>query len=128
MTLLLDTHVILWFFWDDPQLSAAARDAITDPQNRKLVSLANCWEIAIKASVGKLRLGEAAYPFLAREVARNNFELLPISLEHATAVELLPQHHRDPFDRLLVAQALVERLAVVSADSALDPYGVTRIW
>lgn len=64
MTLLLDTHVILWFFWDDPQLSATARNAITDPQNRKLVSLASCWEIAIKASVGKLRLGEPAYPFL----------------------------------------------------------------
>src|SRR5437867_3107771 len=103
MTMLLDTHTILWFLWDDPRLSAAAKAAITEPSNRKLVSLGSCWEIAIKASIGKLQLGEPARSFLAREIARNNFDLLPISFAHATAVENLPMHHRDPFGRLLVA-------------------------
>src|SRR2546423_10428489 len=100
MNLLIDTHTMLWFFWDDPQLSAAARALIEVPANRKLVSIATCWEIAIKAGLRKLLLGEPSGPFLDREITRNNFEVLPIGLNHATAVELLPLHHRDPFDRL----------------------------
>jgi PIN domain nuclease of toxin-antitoxin system len=128
MNLLLDTHTFLWFFWDDPQLSAAAKALIVDPANRKWVSLASCWEIAIKISTGKLSLGEPSRSFLAREIARNNFDLLPISLDHATTVETLPFHHRDPFDRLLIAQAMVEGFPIVSADVALDPYGVKRLW
>lgn len=128
MNLLLDTQVILWFFWDDPQLGHRARTVITEARNRKLVSVASCWEIAIKAGLGKLHLGEPAHAFLTRELARNNFELLAISLEHATAVEKLPAHHRDPFDRLLVAQAISERLPIVSADEALDAYEIERIW
>src|SRR5207248_4789309 len=106
MTLLLDAHALLWFLWDDPQLSANARALIMVPAHRKLVSVATCWEIAIKAGIGKLRLGEPACTFLAREIATNHFDLLSISFDHAAAVETLPFHHRDPFDRLLVAQAL----------------------
>ena len=128
MTLLLDTHVLLWFLKDDPQLSRAAKAAIENPANRKLVSVATCWEIAIKAGLGKLKLDEPAGGLLARELAANSFELLSISLEHATAVESLPPHHKDPFDRLLIAQALAESLSLVSADSQLDAYGVTRVW
>jgi PIN domain nuclease of toxin-antitoxin system len=128
MILLLETHTALWFFWDDSQLSALAKSVIVDPGNQKMVSLASCWEVAIKASTGKLKLGEPARTFLPREIARNNFDLLPISLEHATAVEALPFHHRDPFDRLLIAQAQVERIPVVSADLTFASYGVTRLW
>jgi PIN domain nuclease of toxin-antitoxin system len=116
------------FVWDDPQLSATAKAAIEDPANPKLVSIASCWEIAIKTGNGKLILGATAEAFLLRELARNNFILLDIKLEHATAVESLPQHHKDPFDRLLVVQAQIEGTPIVSVDAAFDLYGITRIW
>lgn len=126
--LLLDTHAMLWFFWDDPLLSLRAKSLIEDPNNRKLVSIASCWEIAIKCGLGKLKLGSPSQAFLSHEIARNNFELLPISLIHATSVESLPLHQKDPFDRLLIAQALAERISVISADAMFDNYGVSRLW
>jgi PIN domain nuclease of toxin-antitoxin system len=126
--LLLDTHTLLWFVWDDAQLSAHAKTLIEDGDNRKLVSIASCWEIAIKVGLGKLELGEPSRSFLPREIARNNFELLPISLGHATMVEGLVAHHRDPFDRMLVAQAMTEALPLVSTDGIFDQYGVNRLW
>ncbi len=127
-SMLLDTHTMLWFFWDDPRLSAPAKELVKNADNRKLVSIASCWEIAIKVGLGKLELGEPSLSFLSREIARNNFELPPISLDHATAVEGLAAHHRDPFDRLLIAQAIVKRVSLVSADSVFDQYGVSRSW
>ncbi len=127
-SLLLDTHAMLWFFWDDPRLSRTAKALIEDPSNRKLVSIASCWEVAIKVGLGKLDLGERTRSFLPREISRNNFELLPITLGHATMVEGLVAHHRDPFDRLLVAQAMVEQLPLVGIDVIFDDYGVKRIW
>jgi len=126
--LLLDSHTVLWFFWADPNLSQTAKALIEDPNNRKFVSVASCWEIAIKASLGKLRLGEPSRTFLPREIARNNFELLPISIDHATTVEALDPHHKDPFDRLLIAQAILERVPLVSADRVFDQYGIARLW
>jgi PIN domain nuclease of toxin-antitoxin system len=126
--LLLDSHTILWFFWDDSHLSQLAKASIEDPNNRKLVSIASCWEIAIKVGLGRLKLGEASRSFLGREIARNNFELLPIELDHATMVEGLAAHHKDPFDRLLVAQAMIERLPIVSGDVVFDQYGISRLW
>jgi PIN domain nuclease of toxin-antitoxin system len=126
--LLLDTHTLLWFVWDDPALSATAKTLIEDARNEKLVSVASCWEISIKAGLGKLVLGESSSSFLVRELATNNFQLLPISLTHVTAVEHLPPHHRDPFDRLLIAQAGLEGLEVVGGDAAFDAYGVSRHW
>jgi PIN domain nuclease of toxin-antitoxin system len=128
MTLLLDTHAFLWFCQDDPAMSAMAKLLIEDAGNRKVVSVASCWEIAIKAGLGKLKLGEASSTYLPNALARTGFELLPISLAHATGVESLPLHHKDPFDRLLIAQALAEGIPLVSADVAHDPYGVTRLW
>lgn len=128
MRLLLDTHTLLWFLGNDAALSATARQAIEDPANHKLVSIATCWEMSIKAGLKKLGLVEPVGTFLSRELAANNFDLLDITLTHATAVELLPQHHRDPFDRLLVVQARVEGIPIVSADAAFGVYGVTRIW
>jgi PIN domain nuclease of toxin-antitoxin system len=126
--LLLDTQAMLWFFWDDPLLSSTAKSVIENPDNRKLVSIASCWEAAIKAGLKKLELGGPCAAFLNKEISRNNFELLPITFDHATMVETLAGHHRDPFDRLLVAQAMLERLPIVSSDSVFDEYGIKRFW
>ncbi|MGZ5443301.1 MAG: type II toxin-antitoxin system VapC family toxin [Thermoanaerobaculia bacterium] len=126
--LLLDTHAILWFFWDDPQLSSTAKVTIENAANRKLVSIASCWEIAIKAGLKKLELGGPSRSFLAQQLSRNNFELLAITFDHATMVESLAPHHRDPFDRLLVAQATAQQLPIVSADPIFERYGVARVW
>jgi PIN domain nuclease of toxin-antitoxin system len=128
MDLLLDTHTFLWFVWADTRLSATAQSIIVDPLNRKLVSPASYWEIAIKVSTGKLRLGEPFRAFIHREILRNKFEILPISIDHAAIVESLPFHHRDPFDRMLIAQCIVEAIPVLSADAIFDAYPVHRIW
>ncbi|SRR6266446_1740865 len=128
MTLLLDTHTFLWFCQGDPALSATAKALIEDPNNRKLVSVASCWEIAIKAGLKKLTLGESSGAYILAALARTGFELLPITMEHATGVESLPPYHKDPFDRLLVAQAIGEGVSIVSVDVQLDPYPITRLW
>ena len=120
MRLLLDTHVLLWALTDDPSLSAAARAAIVDGRNRVVVSAVSAWEITIKRSLGKLR----APADLAEEVAAHRFTPLALSLEHALAVGALPDLHRDPFDRLLVAQAGVEGLTIVTRDRAIARYDV----
>lgn len=128
MNLLLDTHTLLWFLKDDPSLSAAAKSLIVDPGHRKFVSVASCWEIAIKATRGKLGLTEPCGVLLGRELPRNGFDLLTVELRHATHVEMLPEHHKDPFDRLLASQSLLEGMPLVSIDAQLDPYGVNRLW
>ena len=128
MTLLLDTHSFLWFWWDDPQLSETAKQAICDATNRKLISTVSCWEIAIKVSLKKLDLGVPYRGFIHEHMVRNNFELLQITDEHLAMLVALPFHHKDPFDRLLIAQALYEQIPNVSVDPQLDAYSVTRIW
>jgi PIN domain nuclease of toxin-antitoxin system len=128
MRLLLDTHTLLWFALNDPQLSAAAMTAIMDPVNEKLVSPASYWEIAIKISVKKYALAQPYEDFMHHAIDRNGFHYLHIEPRHTAALIALPYHHRDPFDRLLVAQALVEALPLVSGDAALDSYPITRLW
>lgn len=128
MKLLLDTHAFLWFVWDDAKLGANAKTVIEDSSNVKFLCVASCWEIAIKASLGKLRLDSPSAEFISRELIANGFHLLSISLAHATSVETLPFDHRDPFDRLLVAQAVAEQMTLVSRDSIFDAYGVPRSW
>jgi PIN domain nuclease of toxin-antitoxin system len=128
MTLLLDTHTFLWFCQGDASLSSAAKALIEDPNNRKLLSVVSCWEIAIKAGLKKLTLGEPSATYIPAALNRTGFELLPITLEHATSVESLPPHHKDPFDRLLVAQAGLEGTPLVSADGAFDAYAINRLW
>jgi PIN domain nuclease of toxin-antitoxin system len=125
---LLDTHTFLWFIWDDPRLSATAKKTIEDENNEKLLSLASCWEIAIKVGLGKLTLAAPFVAFVPREIAANSMTVLPISLDHAALLTTMPHHHRDPFDRMLIAQATVEGVPILSADSAFDAYGVTRLW
>lgn len=128
MNLLLDTHAFLWFCQDDPALSAAAKKLIEDASNRKLVSVASCWEIAIKAGLGKLKLGEPSASYISSGTRADRLRTAANLLGHATGVETLPLHHRDPFDRLLVAQAMAERIPIVSVDSLLDAYPITRLW
>jgi PIN domain nuclease of toxin-antitoxin system len=128
MMLLLDTHVLIWMLQNAPQLSTVARSLLTNPAHHKWFSIVSCWELAIKVGTGKLQLGESVYSLLSRELPKNNLQLLPISLAHATAVETLPHHHRDPFDRLLAVQAQLEGMSLISADPIFDQYGVTRLW
>ena len=128
MKLLLDTHAFLWWVAASGGLSRKARSAVGSARNECFVSVASGWEIAIKVSLGKLRIEGALDRFLPEQLAANGFRPLAIDLKHAARVATLPFHHRDPFDRLLVAQALEEDLAVVTADPAFARYGVSRIW
>lgn len=128
MRLLLDTHTFLWFVLDDPQLSASAKTLIEDPANDILISPASYWEIAIKVRLGKLDLFAPYDDFMQRGIVGNDFQILPIEPKHTSLLTTLPLYHKDPFDRLLVAQALVEGTAMVSLDVALDPYGISRVW
>ena len=128
MRLLLDTHTFLWFVLNASQLSRVADALITDPSNDVLISPATYWEIAIKVGKQKLDLFAPYDDFMMRGIQGNDFEILPIEPRHTSLLTRLPMHHKDPFDRLLVAQALVEQIPIVSTDSALDDYGVTRLW
>ena len=128
MRVLLDTHAFLWWVDDAPMLSKKARTAIADPDNDCLLSLASCWEMAIKLSLRKLRLPGAIERFIPEQLAANAFRQLAIDFRHVARVATLPFHHRDPFDRLLAAQAIEERCSIVSADPIFRKYGVTRIW
>ena len=127
MRVLLDTHAFLWFVADDPRLSARASAAIQDA-SEAFLSVASCWEMAIKVSLGKLTVAAPLDRFLPANLAANGFELLHVDLEHAARVATLPWHHRDPFDRLLVAQALHEELAIVSTDRVFRKYRVKLVW
>jgi PIN domain nuclease of toxin-antitoxin system len=126
MTVLLDTNSFLWWVADAPRLSRRARKAIESSDC--LLSIASCWEMAIKASLGRLQMPSPLDRFLQRQIEVNGFQLLPVSLEHAAAVRDLPFHHRDPFDRLLAAQARHEEIAIVTSDDVFGSYGVKRIW
>jgi PIN domain nuclease of toxin-antitoxin system len=119
---------VIWFYIDDPQLSAAARLLIEYAANTKLVSPASHWELAIKVSLGKYALTESYEDFIQHAIFDNGFLILPIAPRHTAVLVTLPQHHKDPVDRLLVAQAMVEGIPLVSADPALDPYPITRLW
>ena len=124
MNLLLDTHAALWFVSADPRLSDDAREHLRDGANRVLLSAVVVWEVAVKRSLGKLTAPDEYLSLLRSGGA----QALSVTIEHAVAVGELPWHHRDPFDRMLVAQASVEGAAIVSRDEALRPYGVTLVW
>ncbi len=124
---LLDTHTFIWFVFDAPQLNITAKNRI-ETEDSVLLSIASVWETAIKVSTGKLILPMPVEDFVVEHVERNSIRLLPIGMAHLALVSMLPFHHRDPFDRLIIAQSLTENMAVVSADKAFDAYGVTRLW
>ena len=128
MKLLLDTHALLWMLSDAPELSTTAKAAISDARNEKLLSVASLWEITIKVGLRKLPLGQPLDVFLARLESSRFIRRLPIQTAHLLRLESLPHHHRDPFDRLIVAQALSEDCVLLSADRNIDAYSVTRLW
>jgi PIN domain nuclease of toxin-antitoxin system len=128
MRLLIDAHVLIWYVDQDHLLSAKAHAAITDPSNDLLLSAGTIWEIAIKVGLKKLTLSGPYRPWMEKAIADLGVSVLPITVEHDDAYAGLPFHHRDPFDRLLVAQAQVEGVPLVSADPLFDPYGITRLW
>ena len=124
MRLLLDTHAALWWLSDDTRLGDEAARQLSDDTNQVLLSAAIAWEVAIKRSLGKLN----APADFAATMLSGGVQALPVTVDHAAAVEQLPWHHRDPFDRMLVAQAQVERATLVSGDPALAAYGVPVVW
>lgn len=129
MDLLLDTHAFLWFIQDDSQLSKNARDLIEDNANDIYLSVASCWEVAIKYKIGKLTLTEPFDVLIPREIKTNDFQLLEITYEHAEKTISLDMHHKDPFDRLLIAQALEEKMPFISNETLFDQYtGLDRRW
>lgn len=128
MRLLADTHAMLWWMRDDPRLSRRARALLADGANEVLWSLASSWEIAVKTGTGKLRLDRPLHRLYADLVSEQGVVLLPIGHDHCARVADLPLHHRDPFDRMLVAQAQHERVPLLSADSKLKPYDVELLW
>ena len=127
-TLLLDTHAFLWFVSGSKHLSARARSAIEHPDATRYVSAASAWELAIKRQQGKLPESARFTPSLSAYLRRRGFTELPISAAHAEAAGALPLHHRDPFDRLLIAQARLEALELVTNETLFDAYGIRRLW
>ena len=128
MNLLLDTQALLWFLLDDPRLSKNARESIITQDALIFVSPASLWEIAIKISLGKYALPVPFATFWDEQLLSNDFNLLSITVSHTARVVDLPFHHRDPFDRLIIAQSLVEGIPVVSSDDMFDHYGAERLW
>jgi PIN domain nuclease of toxin-antitoxin system len=128
MRFLLDTHTLLWSFNDSPSLSPRARRLIEEGRNEILVSAASAWEIATKVRLGKLPTGDELIADLDRYLAQMRCEALSISIDHAVRAGRLSGEHRDPFDRMLIAQAQAENLAIISSDRIFDTYHVHRVW
>lgn len=128
MRALFDTHTLLWWILEDPALTQTARAAIGDTSNTMVVSAASAWEIAIKFQLGKLPGVADFISNFSSEMENEGFELLPISAEHGIRAGLLPGPHKDPFDRMLIAQSQAENTPIISNDAVFDSYGVRRLW
>jgi PIN domain nuclease of toxin-antitoxin system len=128
MRLLLDTHVFLWWNEADPRLSRRIRQLLSDSENSLYLSVASAWEMILKVQSGKLGLPAATAVYIPARLKHYGIEALPVTLEHVLAASTLPSYHRDPFDRMLVAQAQVERLPIVTHDPQVGRYAVETIW
>ena len=128
MRVLLDTHTFLWWITDDSRLSKKAREIINDGHNELYLSAASGWELAIKARLGRLRLPDDLERFVLEQLTLNGIESLPVQMGHTLHVRVLPDHHRDPFDRLLVAQAHLESLPILTRDPYIARYQVKTVW
>lgn len=128
MRLLLDTHVFLWWNEGSARLSRGARRLLADPQNNLFFSVVSAWEMVLKAQSGKLSLPTPVSTYVPARLNHYGMEMLGLTLEHVLASSALPAHHRDPFDRMLVAQAQVEQLIIVTHDSHVQKYAVETIW
>ena len=128
MKYLLDTHTLLWFLQGDKKLSDKARQLIDSPRNSKFLSIVSLWEIAVKVSLEKLVLDKPFERLFPEQLHFNRIQILDITVDSLIKLTTLPFHHRDPFDRLIIAQALVEELPIISTDAAFDAYGIGREW
>jgi PIN domain nuclease of toxin-antitoxin system len=128
MKVLLDTCAFIWLVTDDPKLSELAKEIFLDTDNELLLSAVTGFEIAVKYSLGKLHLTEPPKEFIANRMQANALTELPVSMAHALALQNMPLHHKDPFDRLLVAQAMVNKIPLLSADQQLSAYAIERLW
>ncbi len=127
MQYLLDTHAFLWFINGDAQLSDKAQTLIENPIHERYVSIASFWEMAIKLNLGKLKL-DISFKDLYREMDKNGFSLLPVTAAHTEKIVALDLYHRDPFDRMLICQAAVDKLTIITADSQFRNYKVKQVW
>ncbi len=127
MRILIDTHIFIWADLSPEKISASARRHLSDPQNTLTLSTASLWEMQIKLAIGKLTLRLPLADLVREQQQNNGFEILPITLEHVVSLENLPFHHKDPFDRLLIAQAQSENLPILTADSVFDLYPIRRL-
>jgi len=128
MRILIDSHVLIWYVDQDNLLSPASHAAISDPTNDLLLSAGSIWEIGIKLGLGKIILTQPFKPWINQAISDLDVTVLPLSVEYVDVQSNLPRHHGDPFDRLIVAQAIVEQVSIISADANLDAYGIIRIW
>jgi PIN domain nuclease of toxin-antitoxin system len=128
LRVLLDTHIFLWWITDDSRLIANVRDIITDGTNELLLSVASCWEIAIKAQLGRIDLPDKPDKFIAEQLSLNAIISLPILAIHALNVFNIPSLHRDPFDRIIISQAMTESLPIITSDPVFEQYGIETIW
>jgi PIN domain nuclease of toxin-antitoxin system len=128
MRVLIDTHVFIWWTSDVKKLSSRVHNLLLDPSTEAILSMVSIWEMQIKLSLGKLQFRTALSELVDDEINRNRIELLPLSLSHIYALSNLPNHHRDPFHRILIAQSMEEDLQIFSIDEKFDAYGVKRLW
>ena len=128
MRVLIDSHALIWYVDQDKLLSIASHAAISDPANDLLLSAGSIWEIGIKIGLGKLLLTQQFKVWMNQAISDLHVTVLPLTVEYVDVQSNLPKHHGDPFDRLIVAQAIVEQVSIISADVNLDAYGIIRIW
>jgi len=128
MKILIDTCSFLWFIEDNPKLSSVAKNLIEDENNEIFLSIVSVWEIAIKASIGKLSIIKPVDKFIKTQLKANDIKLLNITFQDVCFVYSLPFHHKDPFDRLIISQAITRKLPVISYDSVFDSYSVNKLW
>lgn len=128
MKILLDTQAFIWLCSDDRQLTKTAKKTFLNEKNSFYLSLASIWEMSIKCSLGKLTIRPSLERFILNELQENNIQRMDIHFQHVIKVKSLPFHHKDPFDRLLAAQAIIEEVALLSCDTVFDKYNVKRIW
>ena len=128
MGFVIDTHTFIWYVTNNPKLSLTARELINDGNNVVLLSVASVWEMAIKHSIGKLDFELPFITFVESQIRQNDMALLQIEIEHLALVANLPLYHRDPFDRLIISQAILEQIPIVGVDKVFDSYSVRRLW
>jgi PIN domain nuclease of toxin-antitoxin system len=127
MKIIIDTHTFLWFINDSPELPNDLAELLESPID-VAISVGSLWEIAIKVGLNKLNIGDDYQAFIAYHLSANNIDILPITIQHLSIISQLPQHHKDPFDRLIIAQAIAENIPVISIDKKFDLYPIQRQW